>query len=164
VNAITLDGCTRTGLVLQDLVAACELVNSASVQVQVTGKVPTIAVDKCDGVQARMHAPTQASCRVCVPRACMQLVLPAAAAQTPESCGGGVKASEIEAYGMGAQLYLSAASLGADITTAKSSEVNVAVPGASEDADLVEHALPEQFLSRFEGGRFVTMPVSHSGG
>ena len=65
---------------------------------------------------------------------------------------------------MGAQLYLSAASLGADITTAKSSEVNVAVPGASEDADLVEHALPEQFLSRFESGRFVTMPVSHSGG
>lgn len=63
-----------------------------------------------------------------------------------------------------AQLYLSAASLGADITTAKSSEVNVAVPGASEDADLAEHAIPEQFLSQFRGGRFVTTPVSHSGG
>ena len=37
VNAITVDG--------------CQLVNSASVQVQVTGVVPTIAVDKCDGVQ-----------------------------------------------------------------------------------------------------------------
>ena len=57
VNAITLDGCTRTGLVFQDLVAACELVNSASVQVQVTGMVPTIAIDKCDGVQVRTHAP-----------------------------------------------------------------------------------------------------------
>lgn len=62
------------------------------------------------------------------------------------------------------QLFLSAASLGVDITTAKSSEVNVAVPGGSPDADLVEHALPEQFLSQYKNGRFTTMSVSHSGG
>ncbi len=53
VNAITMDSCARTGLVFQDMVAACELVNSANIQVQVTGVVPTIAVDKCDGVQVR---------------------------------------------------------------------------------------------------------------
>ena len=50
------------------------------------------------------------------------------------------------------------------MTTAKSSEVNVAVPGATEDADLVEHPLPEQFSSTYRDGRFVTVPVSHSGG
>ena len=63
-----------------------------------------------------------------------------------------------------AQLFLSAASLDAAVTTAKSSEVNVAVPGATPDDDLVEHPLPEQFSSTYRGGRFVTVPVSHSGG
>ena len=53
VNAITIDQCVRTGVVFEDLVAVCELVNSSSLQVQVTGRVPTIAIDKCDGVQVR---------------------------------------------------------------------------------------------------------------
>jgi adenylyl cyclase-associated protein len=52
----------------------------------------------------------------------------------------------------------------ADITTAKSSEVNVLVPGSTPDEDLIEHAIPEQFLSQYKGGKFVTVPVSHSGG
>ena len=51
LNAITIDQCTKTGVVFQDLVASCELVNSSSLQVQVTGLVPTVAIDKCDGVQ-----------------------------------------------------------------------------------------------------------------
>ena len=51
LNAITIDECTGTGLVFQDLVASCELVNSSGLQVQVTGLVPTVAVDKCDGIQ-----------------------------------------------------------------------------------------------------------------
>ena len=51
LNAITMDSCTKTGLVFEDLVASCEIVNSASVEVQCTGVVPTIAIDKCDGCQ-----------------------------------------------------------------------------------------------------------------
>lgn len=62
------------------------------------------------------------------------------------------------------QLYISQASLGADITTAKSSEVNVMVPGSTPDADLAEHAIPEQYVSKYENGKYVTLPVSHSGG
>ncbi len=62
------------------------------------------------------------------------------------------------------QLYISATSLGADITTAKSSEVNVMVPGSTPDADLVEHAIPEQYVSQYKGSKYVTLPVSHSGG
>ena len=62
------------------------------------------------------------------------------------------------------QLYISQASLGADITTAKSSEVNVMVPGSTPDADLVEHAIPEQYVSQYKDGKYVTLPVSHSGG
>ena len=51
VNMITLDQCRKTGLVFQDLVAACEIVNCTGVQVQATGTVKTLAIDKCDGVQ-----------------------------------------------------------------------------------------------------------------
>ena len=57
LNAITIDQCSKTGVVFQDLVASCELVNSSSLQVQVTGLVPTVAIDKCDGVQVQKHLP-----------------------------------------------------------------------------------------------------------
>lgn len=48
-----MDGCSRTGVLFDDVVASCELVNSSNVQMQVTGVVPIVAVDKCDGVQVR---------------------------------------------------------------------------------------------------------------
>ena len=51
VNAITLDQCKRTGLLFSDVVSSCEVVNSQSIQVQCTNVVPTLAVDKSDGVQ-----------------------------------------------------------------------------------------------------------------
>jgi len=51
VNHITLDGCLKTGVVFEDAIAACEAVNCSSLQIQVTNKVPSIAIDKCSGVQ-----------------------------------------------------------------------------------------------------------------
>jgi Adenylate cyclase associated (CAP) C terminal len=36
--------------------------------------------------------------------------------------------------------------------------------GATEDDDYLESPIPEQFVSAFRGGRWVTEPVSHSGG
>ena len=48
------------------------------------------------------------------------------------------------------------------ITTAKASAINVIVLGAPDsEADPVEHPVPEQFVSRFEGGKLVTQPVTH---
>ncbi|XP_015892687.3 cyclase-associated protein 1 [Ziziphus jujuba] len=64
----------------------------------------------------------------------------------------------------GCQLYLSKDSLGVSITTAKSSEINVLIPGSGPDDDWGEHALPQQFINVFKDGRFETTPVSHSGG
>lgn len=110
VNAITIDSCSRTGLVFQDLVSSCEVVNCSSVEVQSTGIMPTIAIDKTDGIL----------------------------------------------------LYLSEASLGVAITTAKSSAINVVVPG-SGDSDPLELPVPEQFVSTFQGGKLVTEAVTHSG-
>lgn len=117
INSIAVDKCSRTGVVFGDVVAAVELVNSSSVEVQATGVVPTIAVDNCAGVQ----------------------------------------------------LYLASASLGCAITTAKSSEVNVLIPGASAEDDLVEAAIPEQFVTTYAtggkgGGKWVTEAVQHSAG
>ena len=50
-NAITMDKCKKTGVVFADVLAMCELVNCVSMQVQCTGSVPTVAVDKVDGCQ-----------------------------------------------------------------------------------------------------------------
>uniref|UniRef100_A0A0C9RUY9 Adenylyl cyclase-associated protein n=1 Tax=Wollemia nobilis TaxID=56998 RepID=A0A0C9RUY9_9CONI len=112
VNNITVDKCTKTGVVFMDVVSACEIVNCNGIEVQCQGTAPTIAVDNTSGCQ----------------------------------------------------LYLGRESLGTSITTAKSSEVNVLIPGATDDADLVEHPLPEQFTHAYKDGQFVTSAVSHSGG
>ncbi|KAL4615742.1 hypothetical protein ACB092_07G148700 [Castanea dentata] len=112
VNNITIDKCTKMGVVFTDVVAAFEIVNCNGVEVQCQGSAPTISVDNTTGCQ----------------------------------------------------LYLSKESLGTSITTAKSSEINVLVPGAEPDGDWGEHALPQQFVHTFKDGHFETTPVSHSGG
>ncbi|WCJ33889.1 cyclase associated protein 1 [Euphorbia peplus] len=112
VNNITVDKCTKMGVVFEDVVAACEIVNCSGVEVQCQGSAPTISVDNTSGCQ----------------------------------------------------LYLSQYSLESSITTAKSSEINVLVPGAQPNGDLVEHALPQQYIHAYKDGRFETTPVSHSGG
>jgi len=49
----------------------------------------------------------------------------------------------------GAMIHLSKASLSAEITTAKSSEMNVTMPDPKgEDGDLIELPIPEQFVSK----------------
>lgn len=60
------------------------------------------------------------------------------------------------------QLYLSEASLGVAITTAKSSAINVVVPGDGS-SDPLELPVPEQFVSTFKQGKLVTEAVTHSG-
>ena len=51
VNALSIDSCRKTGVVFDHVIASCELVNCGSMQVQCTGAVPTVSVDKCDGAQ-----------------------------------------------------------------------------------------------------------------
>jgi adenylyl cyclase-associated protein len=64
----------------------------------------------------------------------------------------------------GVQLYLNAAAMACAITTAKSSAVNVLVPGKTADDDLVEAPIPEQFVTTFVKGKWLTEPVAHSAG
>lgn len=51
VNAISLDSCTKTGVVFSDLISSCEAVNCSRLQLQCTGAVSTLAIEKTDGVQ-----------------------------------------------------------------------------------------------------------------
>jgi adenylyl cyclase-associated protein len=51
VNAISLDRCTKVGLLFGAVVSSVELVNCSGVEVQSRGGVPTFAVDASDGVQ-----------------------------------------------------------------------------------------------------------------
>lgn len=62
------------------------------------------------------------------------------------------------------QLYLPEGSLECDVTTAKSSGVNIVVLPAADDGTPLESPVPEQFVTRWVGGRWLTEPVSHSAG
>lgn len=109
LNSIAIDDCTKTAVVFDNVVAVMEAVNCKSIEVQVTGTVPAIAIDKTSGCQ----------------------------------------------------LYLSAASLGTEIVTSKSSEMNVLIPGLKPDDDMVELAVPEQYKTIVKGQKLVTETVQH---
>jgi len=51
INAITMDTCKKTGVVFESAISSVEVVNCHSVQVQTTGKVPSMMVDKSSGCQ-----------------------------------------------------------------------------------------------------------------
>ncbi|CAD6245300.1 unnamed protein product [Miscanthus lutarioriparius] len=51
VNNITIDKCTKVGVLFKGVVAACEIVNCNSAEVQCEGSVPTISIDNTSGCQ-----------------------------------------------------------------------------------------------------------------
>jgi len=51
VNSISVDECKKTGVVFENAIGQCEVVNCTSVEVQVTGKVPAFTIDKTSGCQ-----------------------------------------------------------------------------------------------------------------
>ena len=64
----------------------------------------------------------------------------------------------------GCQLYLpAAAGPVARIVTSKSSAVNVSIPARAGE-ELTEAPIPEQFVTVWRGGRWVTEPTDHTAG
>jgi len=51
LNSIVIDSCVKTAIVFESLVSSIEFVNSRDCQMQVMGTVPTITIDKVDGLQ-----------------------------------------------------------------------------------------------------------------
>jgi adenylyl cyclase-associated protein len=62
----------------------------------------------------------------------------------------------------GASVFLQTpAGQSALIATSLTSEINIVTPGKTEDDDAIEHAVPEQFISKFVNGKLVTGPSEH---
>lgn len=55
-NNIVIDNCKKSAILFDSVVSSCEFINCQSVQMQVTGSVPTISVDKTDGCQMFLSA------------------------------------------------------------------------------------------------------------
>ena len=51
LNSITVDSCKKLSLVFDDIVSLVEFINCQGIQAQPMAKVPTITVDKTDGIQ-----------------------------------------------------------------------------------------------------------------
>jgi len=51
LNSIVIDSCVKSAIVFDSLVASVEFVNCRDCQMQVMGAVPTITMDKVDGLQ-----------------------------------------------------------------------------------------------------------------
>ncbi|GAB1606812.1 adenylyl cyclase-associated protein 1-like isoform X3 [Argonauta hians] len=56
VNSIVVDNCTKCGIVFDDVISSIEFINCSSVQSQVTGKVPTVNIEKTDGCMVYLSA------------------------------------------------------------------------------------------------------------
>ena len=107
-------------LFAQDVVAAFEVVNCTSVEVQCL--VKTLSCLECYIVKYFFHQADDGHIvMVLLENLDVQGTAPSISIDNTTGC----------------QLYLSKSSLDACITTAKSSEINVLVPGESENADLV---------------------------
>ncbi|KAK9389249.1 adenylate cyclase associated N terminal-domain-containing protein [Lipomyces mesembrius] len=50
-NTVTMNECNSTGLLVESLVSAVDVIKSVNFALQVTGKLPTISVDQCDNGQ-----------------------------------------------------------------------------------------------------------------
>lgn len=115
VKGITIDNCTKVGVVCDECLSLIEVVNSNSCQLQITQHAPCVNIDKCS---------------------CLSLFL-SRAAVNPDTL--------------------------TKVYTSKSSNINVNVPGKTDEDDMIEMAVPEQFCSTVVDGKLVTELSSMQG-
>lgn len=120
--------------------------NCQKTTVQIKGKVNSIAIDGCTKTGVVCDN-TLASVELVNCNSCQLQVI----GKTPSLSVDKVN---------GLEIYLSKDALDKDaptnIFTSKSSSVNVMLPGATPDADLLEVPIPEQFLTVWRNGKLVT--------
>ncbi|XP_071853974.1 adenylyl cyclase-associated protein 1-like [Apostichopus japonicus] len=56
VNSVILDNCKKVGLVMESAVSAVDIINSQSIKLQMTDKVPIVNIDKTDGAMVYLSA------------------------------------------------------------------------------------------------------------
>jgi adenylyl cyclase-associated protein len=111
-KSIQVDGCNKIQVTFKSIVSIFEVFNSQRVAVYCEDVLPSVAIDKSQGVQ--IHLLTRA-----------------------------------------------AVALAPDIITSSVSELNLVVPGKTDEDDPIEIALPEQYITKYKDGKLVTEPVSH---
>lgn len=119
------------------------IINCRNVTVKLPKKVKNICVDGC--FKVALIASDVVSCIEAVNSERLQL-------QTL----GKVNSFAIDKCD-GVNIWLSKESLAADITSSKSSEMNVTIPDPNgEDGDIIEQPIPEQFVTRLVGTKLQT--------
>lgn len=130
-----------------DIKQSVYIYNCQNSTVQIKGKIKTVVLDNCKKVGV-----------------VMDIIL---ATVDTVNC----KSVQIQVTGTcptinidktdGIQVYLSKSALGAEIMTAKSSEMNILFQGA--DDEFIEKPVVEQFKTIVKNGALVTVPVEHKG-
>lgn len=108
-KAIAIDSCKKTQILFEGAVSSCEVVNCKGMKMQCKSFVPTIGIDKVDGII----------------------------------------------------VYVSYAGRATHFVTSKSSEMNVCFPETdSEESELKELPIPEQFVAKITAEGAVNVTVS----
>ena len=75
-NAITLDGCKKTAVVFDSVVAGIELINCKSCKIQVKDTIHTVTVDSCNGTQVILNRASLAAEIVSAKSSELNIVVP----------------------------------------------------------------------------------------
>jgi len=141
---------------------------TSPVTIQIEEKKQTVYVYKCTGatiqIQGKFNAITIDSCKK------TNVIFDEAISSCEMVNCNGVKVQvsvKVPAVTIdktsGGVVYLSKDSLDTQIFTSKSDELNVSIPGPSEDVPLLEFPVPEQFLSTIRDGKLHTEMNTHLG-
>ncbi|GAM18318.1 hypothetical protein SAMD00019534_014930 [Acytostelium subglobosum LB1] len=115
--------------------------------IQIKGKINAITLDNCKKT-AVVFENAVASCEIVNCNSVEVQVTGKVPAMAIDKCNG-------------CQIYLSKDSLETEFVTSKSSEMNILIPGATANDDMIEIAVPEQFKTVVRGNRLVTESMSH---
>lgn len=117
--------------------------------VQIKGKVNTITMNECTKTNVVADA-LVAGIDVIKSNSFALQVLHKIPTVQVDQCDGGT-------------IYVSEESTDVEVFTSKSSSINIYIPGAGDDGDYAECAVPEQLRHTIKGGQLTSEIVEHSG-
>eukprot|EP00033_Pygsuia_biforma_P000171 GCRY01000218.1.p1 GENE.GCRY01000218.1~~GCRY01000218.1.p1 ORF type:complete len:160 (-),score=38.15 GCRY01000218.1:54-533(-) len=131
-----------------DLKESVFITKCKKVVVQVKGKISSIVLDGCQDVGVCFDT-LVATCEVVNCKHCQVQVT------------GTVPTVQVEKCDL-ITLYLSKEAKGLEIVTSMSTGFNIMTPGATEEDDMKEYFVPEQYVSKFESGKLVTKVLENT--
>jgi len=64
INSVAIDGCTKTQVVMTDVISAVEVVNGRSLKFQITGACPSALIDKTDSCMIYLMSEAAKRCQI----------------------------------------------------------------------------------------------------